>query len=152
MSLLTSLKGLINKTRSTIADIISPTPESRYLEKWEIFAFFLRQYKIVSILVDTSIPGVLLPEHLMTGEKIHLQYGLNLVRPIPDLNVGSDGVSATLSFNRKEFKTYIPWNAVLNIQIGSPPPINPGGGSPNLLVIKGGKSVANDKKEERMAA
>jgi hypothetical protein len=44
-----------------------------------------------------------------------LSYGLDMPVPIPDLVVDDSGVSATLSFSRSPFKTFVPWEAVVGV-------------------------------------
>lgn len=155
MTLLTTLKGLINNTRNTIANVIAPKTETKGLTKSEVFVLMIKKHPVITVVLNPTVQGVILPKHLMDRETVQLQYGMNLVRPIPDLNVGSDGISATLSFNRKDFKTFIPWDAVMFIIPGNPGPVGPSGGSPNLVVIKGGKyndDVDNEQKVYAEAA
>ncbi|MFO0556028.1 MAG: hypothetical protein U0271_47055 [Polyangiaceae bacterium] len=70
--------------------------------------------RLVRVEVETHAPGVLLPPHLAANPTTALDYGPNhrLTRPIPDLLVTDEGISATLSFNGEPFKTMIPWSAV----------------------------------------
>jgi hypothetical protein len=65
----------------------------------------------VLVLVDSAASGVVLPKHL-TG-KIMLDYDLDAIVPIPDLEATNQGVSATLSFSREPHKTFVPWTAVI---------------------------------------
>ncbi len=143
------LKNLLNNVREKIAEIIAP---KRELTKQEIFTRALNQYPIVSILIQTNITGLVLPEHLMKQEFVTLQYGLNLANPIKDLAAGQDGIKATLSFHRKYFETFVPWDAVMMIAEGNPPPIGPSGGSPNLIVLKGGGETNDARGDLRVAA
>jgi hypothetical protein len=41
-----------------------------------------------------------------------LQIGLNMAIGIPDLNVGDDGISCTLSFNKRPHFCSLPWSAI----------------------------------------
>jgi len=43
---------------------------------------------------------------------IVLDLGLNMPVPIPDLAITNTGISATLSFNRRPYHCFIPWEAV----------------------------------------
>lgn len=143
---------------SKIATALNPEPV-REVTKYEILATLLQKYPIVSVLVDTSKEGIILPSYLLKQESVTLQYGLGLASPILDFAMGQDGIKATLSFNRKPSYTFIPWEAVLAIVPGNPPPIGPTSGTPNLIVLKGGKyeevkEVANHavNNESRRAA
>jgi hypothetical protein len=44
-----------------------------------------------------------------------LEYGLDLARPIPDMEVTDKGIRATLSFSNEPHATFIPWEAVAKI-------------------------------------
>jgi hypothetical protein len=68
------------------------------------------------------VPASVVPAE---GEAGVLSYGLDMPVPIPDLEVTDSGISATLSFSREPFKTFVPWEAVLaargvGVQAGSP--------------------------------
>jgi hypothetical protein len=44
-----------------------------------------------------------------------LEYGLDLAKPIPDMEVTDKGIRATLSFSNEPHATFIPWEAVAKI-------------------------------------
>lgn len=44
-----------------------------------------------------------------------LDYGMNLAKPIPDLETSADGISATLSFWGEQRLTFVPWGAVARL-------------------------------------
>ena len=67
----------------------------------------------VVVAVNVTAPGVELPPHLRDRTCVVLQYELEPVVPIPDLEVTVDGIRATLSFDRTSFATFVPWTAVL---------------------------------------
>jgi hypothetical protein len=67
----------------------------------------------VALALDPSAAGVVLPPHLRERPHVVLQYELEPVVPIPDLEVTDEGVRATLSFGREPFATFVPWGAVL---------------------------------------
>jgi len=52
------------------------------------------------------------PPAFRKDARVLLQYGSQLVVPIPDLEVSEEGLRATLSFDRKPFATFVPWDAV----------------------------------------
>jgi hypothetical protein len=62
--------------------------------------------------LDARRPGVRLPERLLGEGHVSLNYGYRLTPPIADLDVSEDGITATLSFNRQPFATFVPWTAV----------------------------------------
>lgn len=74
----------------------------------------LAMTKIVTLTVDAAVLGVVLPPQFVDGE-VTLNYGLDLVVPIPDLRVDLAGVLATLSFGRVPHETFAPWSAVRQI-------------------------------------
>jgi stringent starvation protein B len=79
--------------------------------KREAFLAFLRD-GWVSLHLDARRGGVVVPPAFAAEPHLVLQYGRNMPIPIPDLDVGEDGVSATLSFSRAPHRTHIPWSAV----------------------------------------
>ena len=62
--------------------------------------------------LDARRPGVKLPDRLLGDGHVRLDYGYGLTPPIPDLEIGEEGIRATLSFNRVPFDTFVPWTAV----------------------------------------
>lgn len=134
-------EGFINNIRFFLIGLLLPKGPKE--DKVRVaFLKMLKKFPLVSIGVDTTHLEVVIPKHLLGVGDIELQYGLNLANPIPDLDVGYDGISATLSFNRIPFKTFIPWAAVKWMKAGQPGPVGPSGGTPNLIVLKGGNLEA----------
>lgn len=82
------------------------------LNDGRLMALLLKGLQIGNVLVviDTADPDVVLPSYL-TG-LISLEYGLDMVKPIPDLRIDRAGVLASLSFKDSEFMTFVPWSAV----------------------------------------
>lgn len=64
--------------------------------------------------------AVELPAHLIADGCV-LEYELDAVVPIPDLEVTEAGIRATLSFQRTPHKTFIPWSEVVAIAPMRPP-------------------------------
>lgn len=62
--------------------------------------------------LDARRPGVRLPPRFLGEAHLRLDYGYGFSPPIPDLEIGDDGIQATLSFSRVPFPTFIPWSAV----------------------------------------
>ena len=72
----------------------------------------LQQADSVFVNFDPRRDGVVVPAHLKRQPRVVLQYGLNMRIPIPDLDVGEEGIGATLSFDRAPTWTFVPWSAV----------------------------------------
>ena len=79
--------------------------------KRQAFLSFLRD-GWVSVHLDARNAGVVVPDALAEEPHLVLQYGHDLPVPIPDLDVGEEGITATLSFSRVPQKTVVPWSAV----------------------------------------
>jgi hypothetical protein len=74
----------------------------------------------VKIQVRAGADNVELPAHLIADGCV-LEYELDAVVPIPDLEVTEAGIRATLSFQRTPHKTFIPWSEVVAIAPMRPP-------------------------------
>ncbi len=72
----------------------------------------LLQGPSVYVHLDPRRDGVVVPPWFKKQPQLVLQLGLNMAVPIPDLEVGAEGISCTLSFNRKPHWCAMPWNAV----------------------------------------
>ena len=66
----------------------------------------------VYVHIDPRRDGVAVPQWFKKQAQLVLQIGLNMAVPIPDLDVGDDGITCTLSFNRSPFWCSMPWTAV----------------------------------------
>ena len=69
----------------------------------------------VYLHVDPRRAGVVVPKWLTNQPQLVLQVGLSMAVRIPDLEVGDDGVSCTLSFNRSPFWCFMPWTAIYGL-------------------------------------
>ncbi len=65
--------------------------------------------------LDPRSDEVLVPAWFKKQPQLVLQVGLNMAVPIPDLDVGEDAVTCTLSFNRQPHFCRIPWGAVYGL-------------------------------------
>lgn len=83
--------------------------------KRDVMLALLQQAESVFVNFDPRRDGVLVPPHLKRQPRVVLQYGLNMRIPIPDLDVGEEGIGATLSFDRVPQWTFVPWSAVFAI-------------------------------------
>jgi stringent starvation protein B len=66
----------------------------------------------VFIHLDPRKDDVRVPPWFKKQPQLVLQVGLNMAVRIPDLEVGDDAVSCTLSFNRSPVFCYMPWTSV----------------------------------------
>ena len=72
----------------------------------------LLQGPSVFIHLDPRRDGVIVPTWFKNQPQLVLQVGMNMAVPIPDLEVGDDGISCTLSFNRSPFWCSMPYSAI----------------------------------------
>ena len=72
----------------------------------------LLQGPSVFIHLDPRKPEVVVPPYFKKQSQLVLQVGLNMAIPIPDLKVDDEGVTCTLSFNRRPFWCRLPWTAI----------------------------------------
>lgn len=70
----------------------------------------------VFIHLDPRRDGVTVPNWFRQKPELVLQVGLNLVVPIPDLEVDDEGVFCTLSFSRTPFYCRLPWHAIFALR------------------------------------
>jgi len=66
----------------------------------------------VFIHLDPRREDVRVPAWFKKQPQLVLQVGLNMAVRIPDLDVGDEAVSCTLSFSRSPFFCYMPWSSV----------------------------------------
>lgn len=65
---------------------------------------------------DATREGVVVPQHLQHKVDLVFEIGLDMPRPIPDLKIDQDGISATLSFGGYGLiPCCIPWAAVFGV-------------------------------------
>ena len=78
-------------------------------------AMALLQGPSIFIHLDPRKPEVVVPTYFKKQPQLVLQVGLNMAIPIPDLKVDDEGVTCTLSFNRRQFWCRLPWTAIYAI-------------------------------------
>ncbi|HYP90059.1 MAG TPA: ClpXP protease specificity-enhancing factor SspB, partial [Polyangiaceae bacterium] len=66
----------------------------------------------VLVHLDPRGEQVQVPAWFKRQPQLVLQIGLNMPKPIPDLNVDDDGISCTLSFSNAPHYCHLPWAAV----------------------------------------
>lgn len=78
-------------------------------------AIALLEASSVYVHLDPRAAGVMVPAWFKKQPQLVLQVGLNMPVPIPDLDVGEEALSCTLSFNRRPEYCRIPWSAVYGL-------------------------------------
>jgi stringent starvation protein B len=69
----------------------------------------------IFVQMDPRREGVVVPKQFQSQRELVLQFGHDMRVPILDLEVDDEGISGTLSFNRRPFWCRIPWSAVFAI-------------------------------------
>lgn len=87
-----------------------PTQRSIY-SKRDVVSEMLTEGSVL-LVIDGRREDVRVPSISKTAPLV-LEYGYNMATPIPDLELSDDGVSATLSFDRAQVPTFVPWTAVI---------------------------------------
>jgi stringent starvation protein B len=90
--------------------VANKTPAKR-----DVMLALLQAAESVYVNFDPRKEGVVVPPQLKRQPRVVLQYGMNMAIPIPDLDVGEEGIGATLSFDRTPTWTFVPWTAVFAI-------------------------------------
>lgn len=82
------------------------------LPRKQAVALDLLERTSVFVHLDPRRPGVIVPQGFLAQPQLVLQIGLNMAIAIPDLDVSDDGISCTLSFNKRPHFCSLPWSAV----------------------------------------
>lgn len=90
--------------------VANKTPAKR-----DVMLALLQAAESVYVNFDPRKDGVVVPPQLKRQPRVVLQYGMNMAIPIPDLDIGEEGIGATLSFDRTPTWTFVPWSAVFAI-------------------------------------
>lgn len=83
--------------------------------KPEVALALLESATSVYVHLDPRGQDVNVPSWFKKQPQLVLQVGLNMAVPIPDLDVGEEGISCTLSFNRRPEFCRIPWSAIYGL-------------------------------------
>src|SRR5258706_16049007 len=89
---------------------MSPPPPP--LPRKKDVAMALLQGPSIFVHLDPRKPEVVVPPYFKKQPQLVLQVGLNMAISIPDLKVDDEGVTCTLSFNRRPFWCRLPWTAI----------------------------------------
>lgn len=87
------------------------------IDKRAMFLLLLEEAQVVRVIVNCKASGVALPEDLLKDTHAILDFGLNLAKPIDDLVVDKQSISATLSFGGTWFKVVLPWSSVFVLRV-----------------------------------
>lgn len=82
------------------------------LPRKKVVALELLDHASVFIHLDPRRPGVIVPQNFAKQPQLVLQIGRNMAIPIHDLEVGDEGISCTLSFNKRPHFCSLPWSAI----------------------------------------
>lgn len=82
------------------------------LPRKQAVALDLLERTSVFVHLDPRRPGVIVPQGFLKQPQLVLQIGLNMAISIPDLNVGDEGISCTLSFNKRPHFCSLPWSSI----------------------------------------
>ncbi|MCU0687185.1 MAG: ClpXP protease specificity-enhancing factor SspB [Polyangiaceae bacterium] len=72
----------------------------------------------VFVHLDPRKDGVSVPAWFRKQPQLVLQVGYQMAVPIPDLTVGDEALTGTLSFSRSPFQCTIPWSSVFALVSG----------------------------------
>jgi stringent starvation protein B len=75
-------------------------------------ALALLEQATVLVHLDPRGEQVQVPAWFKRQPQLVLQIGLNMPKPIPDLNVDEQGISCTLSFSNSPHFCFLPWSSV----------------------------------------
>jgi hypothetical protein len=79
----------------------------------EQFEEFLARFHVVKVFVAPLCCCDVPRDILDAGKPFCLDYGLDMPRPIPDLETDERGIKATLSFGGEPVGTFVPWAAII---------------------------------------
>lgn len=82
------------------------------LPRKQAIALDLLERTSVFVHLDPRRPGVMVPPGFLKQPQLVLQIGLNMAIAIPDLDIGDEGISCTLSFNKRPHFCSLPWSAI----------------------------------------
>jgi stringent starvation protein B len=86
-------------------------PMTRLPPKKDVALALLEQATVL-VHLDPRGEQVQVPAWFKRQPQLVLQIGLNMPKPIPDLNVDDDGISCTLSFSNSPHYCHLPWASV----------------------------------------
>ncbi len=106
-------------------------------EKREVVRDLILDGGVVRIVFNVQVADVVIPDNYLNQLRLALDFGLNGVEALTDLEVGDDAISATLRFKGDYIWCSIPWEAVIGvIPHGESKPLQTNAWKPELL--KGG--------------
>lgn len=90
-------------------------PPPQLPPKQEVALALLQTASSVYIHLDPRPADVAVPSWFKKQPQLVLQIGLNMAVQIPDLDIGQDAISCTLSFNRTPEFCRIPYSAIFGL-------------------------------------
>lgn len=90
-------------------------PPPQLPPKQEVALALLQTASSVYIHLDPRPTDVQVPSWFKKQPQLVLQIGLNMAVQIPDLDIGKEGISCTLSFNRTPEFCRIPYSAIFGL-------------------------------------
>lgn len=88
------------------------------ISKRRQFQAALESEEVVYLHCKPQMEGVLVPVALRCYHTLTLSWGYNMPVPIPDLKVGLEAVSGTLTFDGQAHRVYIPYESIYAITDG----------------------------------
>jgi stringent starvation protein B len=93
----------------------APSDGSVLPPKRDVAMALIQTAASVYVHLDPRALAVRVPTSLKNQPQLVLQVGMNLAVAIPDLDIGEDALSCTLSFNRRPEFCWIPWTAIFGL-------------------------------------
>ncbi len=84
-------------------------------KKQDVALALLQSGTSVYVHLDPRSDEVLVPASFKKQPQLVLQVGLNMAVAIPDLDIGDDALTCTLSFNRRPEYCRVPWSAIFGL-------------------------------------
>jgi stringent starvation protein B len=82
------------------------------LPRKKAVALDLLERTSVFVHLDPRRPSVIVPQGFLKQPQLVLQIGLNMAISIPDLDVTDEGITCTLSFNKRPHFCSLPWSSI----------------------------------------
>jgi stringent starvation protein B len=82
------------------------------LPRKQAVALDLLERTSVFVHLDPRRPGVMVPPGFLKQPQLVLQIGLNMAISIPDLDIADEGITCTLSFNKRPHFCSLPWSSI----------------------------------------
>lgn len=91
-------------------------PANTAADKKVVLEALLATGDIVRVRLDARYSGVEVPARFRADASLLLELGYSMRIPMPDLDVGWEGVDVTLSFGGVPSPVFLPWGAIYAMQ------------------------------------